>query len=90
MKKTLYSQLRQKTQDQITLEQLQYDEEDNKLQLETDLTATKRSLKLEEQKLLALKSAKALSSQQIINQLDLIEGLKKGITTLESLIKELF
>ena len=87
---TKYLALRQKTEEQISLEQLYYDEEDNKLQLETDLTATKRALKSEKQKLEQLKSEKQLSSQAIIDQLDLIEGLEKGIVVLENLITELF
>ena len=45
-----YLKLRQKTQDQLSSEQLGYEVEDNKDQLEADLKETKRALSKAEQK----------------------------------------
>lgn len=85
-----YISLRQKTEDQLSAEQLQYDVEDNKSQLEADLKVTQRQLAAERRTLEQLKSAKVLSSKKLIDQLDLIEGLEKGVESLEALIEELF
>ena len=85
-----YLQRRQKTEDQISQQQLQYEVEDNKLQLEADLRETQRELTQAKRDLDTLKSAKALSSEQIIKQADLISGLEKGEAFLQDLIEELF
>lgn len=87
---TKYIALRQKSDSQLEMEQLQYDVEDNKSQLEVDLRETQRSLVAEKRKLEQLKSAKVLSSTAILNQMVLIEELEKGVKSLEALIEELF
>ena len=85
-----YLKLRQKTQDQLSKEQLDYEVEDNKLQLEADLRETQRALSLAKQNLLALKSQKMLSSVAILKEMDNIRGYEEGIKSLEELVKELF
>ena len=55
-----YLQLRQKTSQQTNEEELQYDLEDNKSQLELDLRETKRAIVQAQRELEKLKSQKRL------------------------------
>ena len=64
--------------------------EDAQEQLEADLKATSRKLKLERQELLCLKSAEALDFQAIFAKIDLIEGLEQAVMRFEKLKEELF
>ena len=85
-----YRDLRQKSQDQIEAEQLEWQIEDAQEQLEADLKATSRRLKLERQELLCLKSTEALDFQEIFAKIDLIEGLEQAVIRFEKLKEELF
>lgn len=81
--------LKKSPEDKLT-EQQEWLAEDNKLQLEADLKATSRELKLEKRRLEGLKSQEKLDSGKILQSLDNIEGLEKGEKALTKLIKELF
>ena len=85
-----YKELRKKTVDQIEEQQLQYDVEDNKAQLEADLKATQRALTTAKRQLVDEKSRATLDSGSIIELHNQIEGLEKGAEAIENLIKELF
>ena len=87
---TKYQQLRQKSQEEISQEQLSHEVEDNKLQLEADLRATQRQLTLEQRELESLKSAPRLDSEKILKRQDKIRGLQEGVKSLVALIEELF
>ena len=85
-----YIERRKQSKDQIEEQQLQYDLEDNKAQLEADLTATSRARTATRRELEDAKSKAVLDSSTIISLLNDIEGLEKGKKTLETLIEELF
>lgn len=61
-----------------------------KLSVEADLLETEKSLATEEAKLEVLKTTFPLDAQGIVNKKSEIEGLKKGISAMKSLKKELF
>ena len=69
---------------------LEYQLEKDKLQLESDLLETRLRLKEKQQLLLALKSARQLSSSDVIKAQVDYDGLQRGIEALEALKKELF
>ena len=71
-------------------EQQQYQIEDNQRQLEADLVATSRVITGKKRELEQLKSAPMLSSEDILNCQDQLNGHIAGKEALEALIKELF
>ena len=85
-----YKNLIKKSQEQLSLEQQQFQVEDNEAQLKEDLRVTNRAITLEERILVSLKSEAKLSATDILNSMDKLAGLKEGATTLEALMKELF
>tara|TARA_R110002051_G_C8361168_1_gene441901 strand:+ start:54 stop:320 length:267 start_codon:yes stop_codon:yes gene_type:complete len=85
-----YQDLITKSQEEVSAEQLTYQVEDNKEQLEGDLKVTSRALTQDKRVLVELKSAKELDSTRILKQIDLITGRQLAIKNLKALIKELF
>lgn len=85
-----YKELREKTAEELSQEQLLWDIQDNKLQLEADVRATERQLLTEEVVLTQLKSRNTLSTQDIISQMDVIKGLRDGLGSIKELLEELF
>lgn len=71
-------------------EELGYQAEDNKSQLEADLKETSRELIRQKRVLDELKSAATLDSGAILAKVDEIKGLEAGVTALTELIAELF
>lgn len=71
-------------------EELGYQAEDNKSQLEADLKETSRELIRQRRVLDELKSAATLDSEEILNKQDEIKGIEAGVKALEDLIAELF
>ena len=71
-------------------EDVEYQVEQAKLQLDADLLATKRSLAESEKDLVTLKSTFPLNAASIVDQQGDVAELKAGLAALEALKKELF
>lgn len=85
-----YLSLRQKTSQEATEEELLYDVEDNKSQMQLDLRATNRAITQAKRELLKMKTLKVLDSNKIVSKMDEIANLEAGEKTLKELISELF
>ena len=85
-----YLILRQKTSQEATEEELLYDVEDNKSQMQLDLRATNRAITQAKRELLKMKTLKVLDSNKIVSKMDEIANLEAGEKTLKELISELF
>ena len=81
--------IKKSPEEQLT-ESQEYQASQNRLQLESDLLATRQELKLKERELDQLLSAEILSTYDIILYQDNIEGLEKGQSAIKKLIEELF
>ena len=81
--------IKKSPEEQLT-ESQEYQASQNRLQLDSDLLATRQELKLKERELDQLLSAEILSTYDIILYQDNIEGLEKGQSAIKKLIEELF
>lgn len=81
--------IKQDEADKLSEEQ-QYQNEDNKSQLDADLTVTERRLKELGRELDTLKSVPVLSAGDILAKQDEIAATEAGIKSLKALIAELF
>lgn len=85
-----YKDLRQQSQTQKELMELEYEENSAKLQLESDILATNLSLGKVQKELRIAKSEFPLNTQEIINKQIEVESLLDGLKRLEKLKNELF
>ena len=72
------------------IEELQHQSDSAKLQLESDILATKKSLKNAERELEASKSAVPFNVENISNKKDEVDALQRGLEYLKELHTELF
>jgi len=80
----------QQSQQEKDTQQLEFQVEEAKQQLESDVLATKRLLAAKKQELLKPKSAQPFSAQRIIDVQIEIDGLEDGLSRLLNLMEELF
>lgn len=85
-----YANLLQQSQQEKDNQELEFQVEAAKQQLEADILATKRELAIENKKLLEAKSSRTFNSQKIIDVQIKIEGLQDGLARLNNLLAELF
>lgn len=85
-----YQDLLQQSQQEKDALQLEFQVEEAKQQLESDILATKRLLATKNQELLKAKSAQPFNAQRIIDVQIHIEGLEDGLSRLLDLMEELF
>jgi hypothetical protein len=69
---------------------LQYQEDEVKLQLQSDILATKKSLGTSKKRLADEKGAYPFNASKVIELQLEVEGLEDGLKRLEKLEKELF
>ena len=89
-KKMTYLERRSMTEDQIDQVDLQLENAQNKLQLESDILVTQSEVMKAEARLSNLKSAQVLSANDIISAQNELEGLTSGLKAIQALMKELF
>jgi SMC interacting uncharacterized protein involved in chromosome segregation len=78
------------TVSQIEAKQLEHDVNVAKLQVQSDLLATKLKLSQEEAKLDTLKSATPFSLSAVVEQTAVVSDYQAGLTIAESIVAELF
>ncbi len=76
--------------EKLEAEQLEYQLEDDLAQWEADIKATSRAITAKKRELVQLKSAKTLSSIEIVKAIGELESLEKGLEILEAQKTELF
>jgi hypothetical protein len=91
MKKTnRYHELRTRSSQQVEEEQLEFQVEESKQQIEGDLLATKRSLAAAKQELIKAESAYPFNSKTVVEAELKIEGYEAGLKRLEAIKDRLF
>jgi hypothetical protein len=76
--------------EEVTQKELEYKVESAKLQLQSDILATKQAKAKAEAELEAAKCTYPLDSTLIVNCQVEVEAYEEGLTRLENLMKELF
>ena len=76
------------SQEEASEKDVQFYVEESKLQLQADLLSTRRSLESKKAALEEAKTTYPLDCTNIVELMDEVEGLKKGIKNLEALQKE--
>lgn len=85
-----YQQLRQRSDEEKEAEVSQFEADQAKLQLESDILETKRSKASKAKELTEAKGAYPFDAQNIVNLQVELEALEDGLTRLEKLKTELF
>ena len=79
-----------KSAQQVEQVQLDHDVEQSKLQVQADLLATKLTLSKEEAKLDKLKSARPFSLSAVVEQTQVVNDYKEGLSIADAIVAELF
>ena len=77
------------SQEETSTQEVEFAVEDAKLQLQSDILATKKSLEIKKSELQDAKNTYPLNTEVIIDLVMEVEGLKKGIKMLTKLQEEL-
>jgi hypothetical protein len=85
-----YHDLLQQSQQEKEAQEIQFQVEEAKQSLESDILATKRSLANTQRELIKYKSTFPLNTKQIVHCEVEIEGYHDGLKKLEALREELF
>ena len=83
-----YKEKKLLSQEETGTQEVLFAVEDAKLQLQSDILATKRSLETKKAELEDAKTTYPLDSSKIVSLMEEVESLKKGIKSLEALQKE--
>lgn len=83
-------QLLQMSKENQEATQLAFTVANDKLQMESDILATRMQVEKLTAKVLALKSAPSLSSSEILGAQSELEGFQNGLVSLQALFAELF
>ena len=83
-----YKEKKLLSQEETGTQEVLFAVEDAKLQLQSDILATKRSLENKKAELEDAKTTYPLDSSKIVSLMEEVESLKKGIKSLEALQKE--
>ena len=83
-----YKEKKLLSQEETGTQEVLFAVEDAKLQLQSDILATKRSLETKKAELEDAKNTYPLDSTKIVSLMEEVESLKKGIKSLEALQKE--
>ena len=83
-----YKEKKLLSQEETGTQEVLFAVEDAKLQLQSDILATKRSLETKKAELEDAKTTYPLDSTKIVSLMEEVESLKKGIKSLEALQKE--
>ena len=83
-----YKEKKLLSQEETGTQEVLFAVEDAKLQLQSDILATKRSLESKKAELEDAKTTYPLDSCHIVSLMEEVESLKKGVKSLEALQKE--